>query len=134
MKILELIRLENTEEGVIGILKINKIIFCATLEPPERSNARRISCIPPSQYLIEPYNSKKFGKTYTVLNVPDRIGILFHSGNTVDNTEGCILVGETVGKLRGDRAVLNSGITFKRFIETLGVNGPKASLTIKEVY
>jgi hypothetical protein len=69
-----------------------------------------------------------------VLNVPGRTLILFHAGNRVGNTEGCILLGETIGKLSGNRAVLNSGVTFKRFMEALGMEGNRASLTIYEHY
>ena len=134
MKVLELVRLENTSQGVVGILKINKEIFCATLEPPELGNQRSVSCIPAGQYFITGADSHKFGKTYTVIDVPGRTHILFHAGNMVKHTEGCILLGETIGKLQGNRAVLNSGATFKRFMEELGMAGDRASLTIYEVY
>jgi hypothetical protein len=134
MNVLELVRLENTPEGAVGILKLNKHIFCATLEPPERANQQKMSCIPASQYYLEGVNSPGFGRTYTVLNVPGRTLILFHAGNRVGNTEGCILLGETIGKLSGNRAVLNSGVTFKRFMEALGMEGNRASLTIYEHY
>lgn len=134
MKVLELIRLENTPQGVVSILKINKHVFCATLEPPELDNQTNISCIPAGQYYIRGIKSPRFGDTYTVLDVPGRSHILFHAGNLVEHTAGCILLGETIGKLSGDRAVLNSGATFKRFMEELGVGGGLASLTIYEMY
>lgn len=121
MKIVELIRLEESPQGTIGVMRIDKQIFCFTLEPPDRLNERNISSIPAKQYLCKPFESKRFGKTFEVADVPGRSAILFHAGNTVDHTEGCILVGESVGKLKGDRAVLNSGATFKRFAEAVGV-------------
>lgn len=132
--VVELVRLENTSHGAVSIIKIDKHIFCAGLEPPDRANAQNTSCIPTGQYEIRPVNSPKFGRTYEVLNVPGRSFILFHAGNTKVDTEGCILVGETIGKLLGNRAVLNSGATFKRFMETLGINGGPHSLTITEHY
>ena len=134
MKILELIRLENTQQGMLGILKINKHVFCFTLEPPDKLNERSVSCIPAGQYSVESRLSPKFGQTYEVQNVPGRSHILFHAGNTAAHTEGCILLGSSAGKLQGNRAVLNSGATFKAFMEELGVGGPTASLTIKEVF
>jgi len=42
--------------------------------------------------------------------------LLFHSGNIEKHSEGCILLGETIGKLEGVRAVLNSGATFQKFL------------------
>jgi hypothetical protein len=133
MKVLELIRLENTEQGMIGVMKVNKHIFCCTLEPPDRGNAQNISCIPTGQYKISAVVSPKFGKTYQIMDVPGRSNVLFHAGNVVAHTQGCVLLGETIGKLSGNRAVLNSGNTFKRFMEELGVGGPDAILTISEV-
>lgn len=134
MKVLELIRLEKSGKGVVSILKINKEIFCCALEPPDNNNQVNVSCIPVGQYYIDPVNSPKFGKTYKILNVPNRSNILFHAGNTMTDTQGCILLGETIGKLKGDRAILNSGSTFKKFMEKLGISGPRAILTVTECY
>lgn len=131
MDVVELIRLEETEQGTLGVLKVNKEAFCCTLEPADRENAKNVSSIPTQQYVCEIHDSPKFGITYLVKDVPGRVGILFHSGNSADDTEGCILLGQHFGKLKGRRAVLNSGETFKRF---LGAVGPRFSLTIREVY
>ena len=50
-----------------------------------------------------------------LLDVPDFEGVLIHIGNTADDTEGCILVGENrrVGRLE------NSTATFRRLYEVL---------------
>ena len=133
MKIVELIRLEESAQGTIGILKIQKQVFCFTLEPPDRLNELNRSSIHPKQYTCSPYLSEKHGQTFQVMDVPGRTGILFHAGNKVKETEGCILVGSHQDKLKGDRAVLNSGTTFKRFTETVGV-GEAFHLTISECY
>lgn len=115
--IIEIIRLEeNDTDGTFGILRINKSVFCATLEPPDRFNAVSTSCIPAQQYLCDRYSSAKFPDTFIVRNVPGRSAILFHAGNTVKNTQGCILLGETIVKLRGDRGIKNSGATFLGFM------------------
>lgn len=133
MKVLELIRLEKTEFGVVSILRINKEIFSCALEPPDKNNAADISCIPAGQYFVLPVQSPKFGNTFTVSGVPNRSNILFHAGNTKEDTHGCILLGETIGKLKGERAVLNSGATFKRFLDLLS-GERKLPLTIIESY
>ena len=49
--ILELIRLEESEAGTFGILRIQKEIALFTLEPQDRVNAVSISCIPAQQYM-----------------------------------------------------------------------------------
>jgi hypothetical protein len=40
-----------------------------------------------------------------------------HAGNDIEDTLGCTVIGSSVGKLKGDRAVLNSGLTFQLFQE-----------------
>jgi hypothetical protein len=133
MKILELVRLEETKQGTLGILKIDKQLFCCTLEPPDRLNERNRSNIDPQQYICTPYASSRHGETWKVDNVPGRSGILFHAGNVVDHTEGCILLGDKFGKLNAHRAVLNSGLTFEKFLMLLA-NDTQVSLTIQEHY
>ena len=132
--IVELIRLEDHNTfGTFGVLKICKQLFCITLEPPENANKSNISCIPAGQYDCLRYRSIKYPDTFEITNVPDRSKVLFHAGNFVENTMGCVLLGQSVGKLKGNRAVLNSGGTFKNFM--LHMNGNAFfHLTIREVY
>lgn len=134
MIIAELIRLEESFEfGTFGILKLNKNVFCCTLEPPDKQNQAFISSIPAQQYQCQKVDSPTFGNTFQILNVPGRSSVLFHAGNIMDHTKGCIILGQYFGKLRGNRAVLNSGTTFKRFMQILQEE-QKFHLTIKEVY
>ena len=132
--IVELIRLEERYRyGTFGILRLNKEVFCVTLEPPDIENERYISSIPAQQYMCCRINSPDHGETFEVAHVPNRSGILFHPGNRLRDTQGCIILGQYWSKLYGDRAVLNSGNTFKVFMAVLkGIN--KFHLTIKEVY
>ena len=120
VKIVELVRLEESAQGTFGILRINKQVFCCTLEPADRENKRSVSSIPAQQYMCNPYESPTHGWTFQICNVPDREYILFHAGNTAEHTEGCILLGEHFGKLKRERAVLNSGATFARFLSEVG--------------
>ena len=133
MIILELIRLEESKYGTFGILKINKGVFCCTLEPPDNENIVNISSIPAQQYICERIHSNKYGDTFQVMDVPERTSVLFHAGNVVEHTKGCIILGQYFGKLRGDDAVLNSGATFKKFMELIS-GQTKIHLTIKEEY
>jgi len=117
--VLRLVRVEsNINDGVFGVLTLNGEVFCVTLEPPDKKNEARISCIPTGQYTCKRFNSPKFGKTWQVMGVPNRNYILFHAGNTKNHTLGCILQEEKYGKIKNvERAVLNSGTTFASFLE-----------------
>ena len=131
--ILELIRLAETDQGTLGVLKIQKIPFCCTLELPDLLNAQSRSSIPAQQYICQRIQSPKFGETFQVMDVPGRSAVLFHAGNTAADTEGCILLGQYWGKLGERRAILNSGNTFKAFMQELWGHN-HAHLTIREVY
>ena len=132
--VIELIRLEEDDaHGTFGVLKINKSVFCVTLEPQDKLNLADRSSIPAQQYICSKVKSKTFGQTYEVKHVPGRSHILFHAGNVVNHTHGCIILGQYFGKLKGRKAVLNSGKTFETFIRALdGIHF--FNLTIKEVY
>ena len=132
--VVELDRLEeHSSFGTFGVWRLNKSIFCVTLEPPDRLNAPFQSSIPAQQYICHKVTSPKFGETYQVMHVPGRDNVLLHSGNRVEDTEGCIILAEHFGKLKGQRAVLNSGDTFKRFM--IVMKGIKFfHLTIHEHY
>lgn len=117
----KLVRLEEAPDGTFGALLIDGVIFCCTLEPPDLNNKVNVSNIPPGLYVCKRVNSPKYGETFEITNVPGRTHVLFHSGNVVDHTKGCVLLGEKWGKLKGDRAVLNSGYTFDKFLTTLSV-------------
>ena len=133
-RIVEIIRLEEDFlHGTFGILKIDKAVFCVTLEPPDRENVQNISSIPVQQYECHRHNSPKYGDTFKIMNVPGRDSVLFHAGNVAKHTKGCILLAQYFGKLKGNKAVLNSGATFKNFMRIMeGLD--YFHLTIKEVF
>ena len=126
-------RVEENSEGTFGTVCICTQAFCNCLELPDRLNNANISNIPPRQYPCKKIESSKFGETFQVMDVPGRSMILFHSGNLISDSRGCLILAESFGKLNGNRAVLNSGNTFKRFMEIMdGVD--KFMLTIRECY
>ena len=115
----ELVRLEEAEDGTFGVMLIDGHVFCVTLEPPDKDNKSNISNILPGYYNLRRVNSPKYGMTFQVEDVPGRSHILIHSGNVPKHTKGCILIAQYFGKLRGNRAVLNSGNTFKAFMAAM---------------
>lgn len=120
MKKLTLKRINSSSECVLGVLELDDKEICKTLELPWRDNQKGISCIPAGEYKLSPYPSSRFGEVYIVNDVPNRTGILIHTGNTADDIQGCILVGDSYGKLNGKKAVLNSRQAFNLLKETLG--------------
>ena len=100
----------STDKVTLGMLQIqgidHKPIF--TLENPWKQNKRRVSRIPKGDYLCKTFSGKKYKNVYQVTKVKGRSAILFHHGNFVKNTNGCILVGLSAGELLGQPAVLQS--------------------------
>lgn len=94
MIVLDLIRVGSSSRGTFGVLRHGQVPFVLTLERPWLDNQQNVSCIPKGRYRCRRIRSPKFGSTYEICDVPNRTHVLFHSGNTIEDTEGCILVGE----------------------------------------
>ena len=131
----ELRRERMSDHGTEGLL-IAPGFSCYTLELPWRENISNISCIPIGDYKCELRRSPRMGLTYWIKKVPKREFILIHSGNFAGDVEkgwkshvnGCILLGLQMGVIQGQRAILNSKIAVRRFMETMG--GEKFTLRI----
>lgn len=115
----KLVRLEEAKDGTFGALLIQGSVFCVTLEPPDKDNQRNISNIPPGKYTCKRAVSYRFGNTFEITNVPNRTHVLFHAGNIADDTAGCVLLARKWGVLGDERAILNSGNTFKQFMQVM---------------
>lgn len=115
---LKLVRVTTGTDGTFGVLIKDGVPLCVTLELPWRDNERSISCIPEGQYEIFPVNSPRFGRTFQVAAVPGRSNILFHAGNTIDDTSGCILLGQSYGALFIDQrpGIHRSRVALQKFM------------------
>lgn len=90
---------------------------CVTLELPDLGNAHGISRVPAGAYPAHRYLSPKRGyEVFMLDNVPDRDSIELHIGNTVKDTDGCLLLGTSQGDLDGHGAVLGSADAFGHFM------------------
>ncbi len=107
-------RFRSDNDGTFGHLlsDINEIL-CYTCELPWRQNQPEISCIPCGVYQVEPYSSPLHPDVWHLMNVPNRIAILIHQGNTILDVRGCICVGDSLGTVKDLPAVLHSIDTFK---------------------
>ena len=99
-----LIRQEDDRKQTLGTLKVydgtKELFSCCTLEPAWMWNQKNISCIPTGTYSIRERFSDKYKDHLRIINpdgseIFERSMILIHAGNFRENTEGCILVGNS---------------------------------------
>lgn len=98
------------EDYTIGILSVNGVRLCNTLEDAVRSEkVYGKTAIPAGTYRVlmntvsPKFQDRAWAKPYGGLvprlrNVPDFQGVLIHPGNTAADTDGCILVGDNTIK------------------------------------
>lgn len=123
IKLVLLLRRPSGNHGTFGRL-FTSGFQCVVGEPPWHNNAADISCILEGVYLCEVIKSRRFGRVYTIWDVPDRDLIRIHSGNLVGDTAlgylthslGCLVLGKYFGWLGGQRAVLYSRPTLRKFM------------------
>ena len=116
MKHVRIIRVERSEDGLIGVLTIDGKADCWTMQPDERDSH---FSVPVGNYLCKRFHGKKWQDTFEII-VAGHSALLFHIGNREDDSEGCLLLGEEVGELNGKRAVLASGKAFMEFMKKMG--------------
>lgn len=134
-----LFRYATGDHGTFGVLHFPGGV-CVTVELPWRENAHDVSCIPVGDYECVFVRSRKYGGVYHVQGVPDRSGILIHSGNLagdvskgfLSHSHGCILPGTYNGVLGVQRAVLASRPALSEFNEAMGRD--PFTLHIKELF
>lgn len=108
----------------VGRLSVDGVYFCDTLEPAWRDfgpgrpgkKVKGQTAIPEGRYTVVVSYSPRFGRWLPLLaDVFGFDGVRIHAGNTPQDTEGYILVGENkrVGM------VLNSRVTLAKLMATL---------------
>lgn len=151
MKIL-LDRFFKGPKYTVGHLYIDGKYFCDTIEDVDRGlldsmslseiKAKKIpskTAIPRGTYkitldVVSPKYSKRDyyikvckGKVPRILNVKGFEGILLHTGNTEEDSTGCIILGEN--KVKGK--VINSRVTFEKFYKELLKDKDNITIEIK---
>lgn len=117
MRIFNLIRITEINDGTFGVLLDDKVPFALTIERRWLNNEKGISCIPVGSYICLRVTSPKFGNTFEVMAVPGRSEILFHQGNVDDDSHGCIIIGEQFEFLGSKVAVISSAKGFSEFLD-----------------
>ncbi len=134
----DIIRVEKGDAGSFGVWLFNSMVFCVTLELPERIPyiqplpCGTFPCKRTASPLVERITDGKWKETFEITGYSGHSRVLVHPGNFITNTKLCVLVASSFGKLRGERAILNSGATFNEWLLCLR-NVDEFALTIKEV-
>ena len=124
---LTLIRIKDYGETVMGVMfdTDKKLGTYYTLE-------RKSKLVPVGLYDIDITYSPKFKKKLPLVHnksVSERRGIRIHAGNTVNDTEGCILIGN-ISSLT-DRRISESNIAVNQLVNAM--NGKPVKLSIRDV-
>jgi hypothetical protein len=112
--------LERTEVGPAGafgrLLHLGKEI-AKTLERTYEDPGEPVVKIPPGRHRTTITRFIRGQYTTYEVHVYGHSRLLFHKGNFETDSDGCILLGESIGTLNGRPAVLNSGEAFERFMQ-----------------
>jgi hypothetical protein len=116
MKIVNLHRYLTTGKAVYGCLEWEND-KCYTLEhPPRDQKIKGQTGVPAgAYYLTYRYSPSRSRKMPYLDNVPNFRNVMLHSGNTLKDTTGCILVGDTIDTAYNK--ILFSRRAFGRFIK-----------------
>lgn len=145
---LTLQRINGNNESTIGILSINGVFSCFTIEDEFRTvKVKGETRIPSGTYKIilrkeggkhENYKAK-FPQTHKGMlwlqDIPNFQYVLIHIGNTDVDSEGCILVGDAVTEnitVRG--AISGSGSAYARIYPVVANAIEKGETCTIEVY
>ena len=123
MKRILLLRKTTSDQGTFGSIHLeNLTLFSGEL--PWLDNRPNVSCIPTGVYQCVYTPSARFKRRlYAVTSVQGRAGVRFHSANLMGNTtlgykaqlNGCIALGEKLGTIEGQRAILLSASAMRKF-------------------
>lgn len=122
-----LTRQETADTGTFGMMTTDSgfQVYCGEL--PDRNNEPGKSCIPEGVYVCRWAKSPKHGECYYVTDVPKRTDIEIHSGNWCGDTskglksdvEGCIILGNALDEIGGQKCLIGSRDATSRFADDL---------------
>lgn len=98
---MKLVRDDQTALRTLGAFFTDDgVKVCDTLELPWKDNQHGVSCVPAGTYSVLWLWSPKHGRElYHITGVPNRDDVEIHIGNSVIDTEGCVLCGGSRGTL-----------------------------------
>ena len=117
--LIEVKRFEFKDTYTVGKMYVDGVYECYTLEDVVRNGTKVIgkTAIYPGEYKLIIDASTRFKQDMPhILDIPDFTGVRIHSGNTSEDTDGCILLGSTWA---GKDFIGNSKIAYNKFFEKL---------------
>lgn len=108
------------DDCTVGVMNLDEF-RCYTLELPWRDNKKSVSCIPGGTYECEKHYSPTHGLCISVKHVVGRTHILIHVGNFIKETQGCVLVGDSIRDINNDGVpeVTSSVKTLEKLLDKL---------------
>ncbi|NDV27734.1 DUF5675 family protein [Desulfovibrio sp. JC010] len=132
-KIVDVFRVERTEAATVSAVCVDGKAICWFLEEPWKKNQPNISCIPAGRYVMKrEFSPSKQRDLWTIKDVPGRTYVRIHTGNDLDDTEGCPLTGSTPDDSGDKRRVNQSTAAFKQFMQAMN-GATEAEIVITEV-
>lgn len=128
MNTIRLQRVASTDDGTFGIITVGPLQLF-TGELPWRDNKSDVSCIPAGVYRSRMTFSSRFQTSlYELFDVPGRFACRIHPANFMGDKSkgklcqlnGCIALGEKLGSMDGQKAVLVSRPAVRTFEQALG--------------
>ena len=117
---MKLHRTEYLMDATEGILYVDGAAECFTIEDKDRNlelggvKIQNKTAIPKGVYEVQVTYSNRFKRDMPILlNVPQFTGVRIHTGNTAEDTEGCIIVG-SVNTTQKDGFIGNSKVAFNK--------------------
>lgn len=107
---IHVIRNPSSAKSTIGKMMVDGVFECYTLEDVVRPvKIQNETAVPAGTYKVIINQSNRFKRLLPLLiDVPGFVGVRIHPGNTAENTEGCILVGQS----KSDDFIGNSRLAF----------------------
>lgn len=128
------------DEGItLSKIFVDGQFICLGLEDPLRSlKVKGETGITAGIYKVALRYSPKFSPKYGhemlwVKDVPGFEFILIHPGNTKEDTDGCLLVGSTLGVVNGKIAVMASTTAYHSLYKLVLPSAKSGKLTIEYV-
>ena len=104
-----------------------RVTLCRTLELPWRDNQPSVSCIPAGTFrMVYSPSPRLRRKTWRLMGVPKRDGILIHSANYISQLRGCIAPGVALSDINGDGLIdsVSSKVAMATVEEALAMYQP----------
>lgn len=130
-------RKEYADEATLGDIYVDGVFECVSLEDEIAIGGKKDpgnTCIPEGTYELVVMWSPRFKRRLPLLvDVPGFDGIRIHPGNTVDDTSGCLLVGEKIIQHQGRPFLTHSTAAFDRLYAKLSEADGKGERITLEV-